>query len=194
MQDKADRRSDRTRAALNQALIELMLEKSYSAISVQDIVERANVGRSTFYAHYQHKDDLLSNQLRQLIEALSQKVNADNPGAQTLFPSLDLLRHVQSHYNLYKAVVIWGPGLEFVLKTFQTYISKGIEAQLAARLTDQQRSSLPLVAVSNYVAGAFLTLLNWWLENGMVQSPEYMDNLFRQLVTPGVEAALGVRL
>lgn len=192
MQDKADRRSDRTRQAINQALIELMLEKPYAAISVQDIVERANVGRSTFYAHYQHKDDLLSSQLRRLVEALGQKVNAESQ--QSLFPSLDLLRHVQSHYALYKAVVIWGPGLEFVMKTFQTNISKGIEAELAKQLTEEQRSSLPLVAVSNYVAGAFLTLLNWWLENGMIHSPEYMDGLFRQLVLPGVDAALGLRL
>ena len=195
MQDKLDRRSDRTRQALNQALIALMLEKSYASISVQDIVERANVGRSTFYAHYQHKDDLLSSQLRRLIEELSRDGNAENQ--QTLLPSLALFQHVRSHYSLYKAVVIWGPGLEFALKTLQLFMSKRIEEQLEKLLavaSQQKPSPTLLTVVSNYVAGTFLILLNWWLENGMVHSPEYMDNLFRQLVMPGVEAALGAQL
>jgi AcrR family transcriptional regulator len=196
VQDKADRRSDRTRQALNQALIELMLEKSYASISVQDIVERANVGRSTFYGHYQHKDDLLSSQLRRLVEELSQSVKAENQKDHPLLPSLQLFYHVQAYYSLYKAVVMWGPGLEFVLKTFQVFLSKGIESQLEALLAgaEQQKSALPVAVVANYVAGAFLTLLKWWLDNGMVYSPEYMDELFLQLVMPGVQATLGVRL
>ena len=89
---------------------------------------------------------------------------------------------------------MWGPGLEFIIKTFQVFLSKGIESQLEKFLTEQQKSSLPVAVVSNYVAGAFLTLLKWWLDNGMVYSPEYMDELFLQLVMPGVQATLGVRL
>jgi AcrR family transcriptional regulator len=68
---KADRRSQRTRQLLSAALIELMLEKRYDDISVQDIIERANVGRSTFYAHYLDKEDLLVGDFTRVLDALS---------------------------------------------------------------------------------------------------------------------------
>ena len=72
MSDKNDRRSQRTRQLLSEALVQLIQEKDYSTINVNDIIERANVGRSTFYAHYPSKDDLLLDQMDRVIESLSQ--------------------------------------------------------------------------------------------------------------------------
>ena len=97
---KTDRRWLRSRELLSNAMILLMMEKSYGAITVQDIIERANVGRSTFYAHYQHKDDLLSNEFERLVAALSADMKRSGDG-KALMPSLELFRHVQSHYKLY---------------------------------------------------------------------------------------------
>ena len=67
---KDDRRSQRTRQALHQALFALMRTKRYDAITVQDIIDQANVGRSTFYAHFVDKEDLASYSLEQIMQAL----------------------------------------------------------------------------------------------------------------------------
>jgi AcrR family transcriptional regulator len=186
-----DRRSERTRQLISEALRILMLEKPYHAISVQDIVDRANVGRSTFYAHYQDKDALLSSELERLVRQLGHNIRHDNPQNHALLPSLELFRHIQQNYALYKAFVIWGHTLDFPSKTLQAHLSANIEQQLTAL---GQKSPTPLPVISNYVAGAFLTLLIWWLDNDMIYSPERMDEMFQQLVLPGVHAALGMGL
>ena len=72
MKVKNDRRSQRTRQALHDALFDLMAQKGYEAVSIKDIIERANVGRSTFYAHYANKDELLASQLDRLVEMVVQ--------------------------------------------------------------------------------------------------------------------------
>src|SRR5215208_553722 len=102
MSDKQDRRSQRTRLLLGTALVELIREKDYSSITVSGIIERANVGRSTFYAHYRDKDALFVGELDRVIETLSQRFPQQEESP--FFPSLGLLRHVGEQYELYKAL------------------------------------------------------------------------------------------
>src|SRR5262249_35976731 len=102
---KQDRRSQRTRELLNTALVELMLEKQFDAITVQDILERANVGRSTFYGHYTSKDDLLFNSIGHMLHSLNYHALQDTNSAAKLLPSLELLRHVYEYKRLYKSFV-----------------------------------------------------------------------------------------
>jgi len=71
MNDKNDRRSQRTRQLISDAFVELLLEKGYEAMSIRDVIERANVGRSTFYSHFKDKEELFVSQLDRLLEALS---------------------------------------------------------------------------------------------------------------------------
>src|SRR2546425_1261466 len=105
-----DRRVQRTRDVLHQALISLMIEKGYEVIAVQDIIDRANIGRSTFYAHYVGKQDLLLSGLKNLNKhllahqraALSLKEGFRDRGFGF---SLALFEHVHSHRNLYHAIV-----------------------------------------------------------------------------------------
>ncbi len=84
MSDKNDRRSQRTRQLLSEALVQLIREKDYNTITVNDIIERANVGRSTFYAHYHDKDDLFLGELDRVIEVLSQRI--PRSGRDSIFP------------------------------------------------------------------------------------------------------------
>src|SRR4026207_1793601 len=116
MTDKTDRRSQRTRHLLGAAPVELIREKDYSTITVSDIIERANVGRSTFYAHYRDKDTLFVGELDRVIEVLSQRI----PGQDEMpyFPSLGLFRHVGEEYQLYKALV-WTPGIDLLIRHMQ---------------------------------------------------------------------------
>src|SRR5438046_3717676 len=100
---KVDRRSERTRQLLNVALIELMLEQRYDEITVQDIIDRANIGRSTFYAHYLDKEDLLVSGFTRVLDTLSQHPQQLAGEAHQALPSLTrFFQHVQDHYQLYK--------------------------------------------------------------------------------------------
>jgi len=182
-----DRRRQRTRQAVSQALIALIQEKRYAAITVQDICDRANVGRSTFYAHYQDKDDLLTSNFQQVIESLGQPL-AYREG-QLVFPIAPLFEHVQGHQHLYKAL-LWGGGMDVVMRAGQKQWSKQIEQYVEGLLKDRHQPAVPIALVAVYIAGSLQTLLLWWLEHKMPHSPERMDEMFHQLVMPGVKAIL----
>ena len=180
MNAKNDRRSQRTRRLLSEALVQLILEKDYNAITVSDIIERANVGRSTFYAHYRNKDDLFLGELDRVIEVLSQRI----PDQEELpyFPSLGLLRHVGEEYELYKALV-WTPGIDLLVKHLQKSLSQRVERGLEK---SGRAFEVPLPILANFITGSFLTLLKWWLENRRIYSPEQMDEIFKKVTLPGI--------
>lgn len=182
MSNKQDRRSERTRRLLSEAFVELLREKGYNAITVSDIIDRANVGRSTFYAHYRDKDDLFMNELDRVIEALSQHLPAQEE--MPFFPSLGLFRHVGEEYELYKAL-LWTPGIDLLIKHMQKSLSHRIEQRFQE---SNMESEVPLPIMANFIAGSFLTLLKWWLENKMVYAPEQMDQIFKKLTLAGIEA------
>lgn len=183
---KNDRRSKRTRRSISDALIELMLEKNYDTITVQDIIDRANVGRSTFYAHYLDKEDLLTSQLEQLMNRLHE-VPLTKP-SEAIFASLGMFQHVAEARQLYKAF-LWGKGIEMIFEILQGIISQQIEKELAVHLKERT-PSVPTVVIATYITGGFLTLLRWWLDNGMPYPPEEINQMFEQMVIPSVNAML----
>ena len=148
MKSKNDRRSQRTRQLLSEALVGLVFEKGYAAITVSDIIERANVGRSTFYAHYHDKDDLLVGELDRVVDVLSQHIDHDTPEQGSLFPSLGLFRHVGEQHELYKAL-IWGSGADLLFKHQQKSLSEKIEQGLKG---SKKEFDIPLPILANYVA------------------------------------------
>lgn len=182
-----DRRTQRTRQTLSHALIDLIQEKRYAAITVQDICDRANVGRSTFYAHYRDKDDLLASNFQEVMDSLGSQIQLRE--GQLVFPVTPLFQHVQEHHHLYKALA-WGGGFDVLLRAGQRQWHAQIEAQLATLLDDGRSPALPLEVVTAYLAGALQNMLLWWLERKMPYSPERMGEMFQQLVMPGVNAAL----
>ena len=182
MNEKTDRRSQRTRHLLGAALVELIREKDYGTITVSDIIERANVGRSTFYAHYRDKDALFVGELDRVIEILSQRI----PGQEEIpfFPSLGLFRHVGEEFELYKSL-LWTPGIDLLIKHLQKSISQRVEQGLQ---NSGRKFEIPHPVLASFIAGSFLTLLKWWLENKMIYSAEQMDETFRKLALSGVES------
>src|SRR5215510_12614772 len=182
MSDKQDRRRQRTRHLLSAALVELIREKDYNSITVSDIIERANVGRSTFYVHYRDKDDLFVGELDRVIEVLSHRI--PNQEEVPFFPSLGLFRHVGEEYGLYKSL-LWGPGIDLLIKHLQKSLCKRIEKGFQE---SGKEFNIPIPILANFIAGSFLILLQWWLENKMIYSPEEIDEIFKKLTTAGIES------
>jgi AcrR family transcriptional regulator len=187
-QDKQDRRSQRTRHLVISAMLELMAEKSYDAITVQDLLDRANIGRSTFYSHYFDKEDVMTSLAEQMLEMLSQQFSQRNAG-QGIIPSLELFQHALQNQQYFRAM-LRGRAREVVWDAAQASLSRAIEQTLAATLATKRSPSVPLTVMSQYLAGAFLNLLKWWLEAEMPYSPAQMDEMFQQLALPEVQATL----
>ena len=184
--DKADRRSRRTRRLIAEALIALMVEGRYDRITVQGIIDRADVGRSTFYAHYRDKEDVLTSEGERVLALLH--LDPDDTGGRRLIPTLGLFRHVQEHHRLYQALVR-GHGVDLLYETGRRYLSTNVEQRLAV-LAGDRAPAVPLPVLADHVAGTFLNLLRWWLEHQRPYSPEQMHAIFQRLVLPGVEAAV----
>ena len=181
--DQLDRRAQRSRELLTTALTELLQERRYDLISVRDIITRAKVSRSTFYLHFQDKDDLLASSFTHVLSQLYHQPS-DAKLDPRLLPALEMFRHVQSHRALYESVV-GGRGMEVLFKAGRDYWGKTIEATIGA-----ENVTVPVPILITYVTGAFLNLLKWWLDNRLPYPPERMAAMFEELVMPGVRAAL----
>jgi AcrR family transcriptional regulator len=186
---KEDRRSKRSRQLIGDALVELMLERSFDAITVQDILDRADVGRSTFYAHYTDKEDLLSEQIAHVIRELDAYTAHAGQAHGGILPSLALFRHVQEQNRLLHAF-LGGHGLERYRHGFLKQVSQIVEQNIRALVDERATFAVPLPLVADYVVSTFLMLLQWWFDNGMRQTPEEMDEYFRALVMPSLRSLM----
>lgn len=185
-----DRRIQRTRSLLQDALLELILEKGYDAITVQNVIDRANVGRSTFYAHFQDKEDLLLSgfdRLRTQFEEhlMGQSVNKTSPWSF----SLSMFQHAQSQRPLYKALAGRQAG-NIGLAQLQTYLSVMLSDHLKSQIS-KTKMYIPPEILAHYIASSFTSMLTWWLDNDLPYSAEQMNNFYWQLVQPGIEAYSG---
>jgi AcrR family transcriptional regulator len=187
---EGDRRAERTRRALRKALVELILEKRYDAITVQNVIDRANVGRSTFYAHFRDKEDLFLSDWEGLLEAFVRGSDWQNTTGGRIVPVKELFTHVQEFHHFYKALVR-SRKTSWLFKTGQSYLTKSIEDALTALLADKPQTAVPLPILSSYLASGIMTLLRWWLDHNMPYPPERMDEIFHQLVIPGFQSVLG---
>lgn len=185
---KRDRRSQRTQRLLSDALIALMFEKRYDDITIQDILDRANIGRSTFYEHYWDKRDLITSEIERVIDLLGQRVETPSQRTGVFIPSLALFQHVREQQRLFQALQR-GQGIETITQAFQDHLRARVEAGLC-REGKQGESGELFAAVASYIVGAFMSLMQWWLATEMTWSPERMDALFRDLVLPGVHHLL----
>jgi AcrR family transcriptional regulator len=186
---KTDRRSRRTRQSLNDALIRLILEKRYDSITVQDVIDRAGVARSTFYTHYRDKDDLFLQGWRSLLDMFARGIVWDDAGRRRFIPLLGLLLHVRDSHNFYMALVR-SRKTAMLFRTGHAYLRESIERALSSWLADKPPPPLPVSLVADYVASEVMAVLRWWLDNDMPYTPERVTEMFHQLVGPGVCAAL----
>jgi AcrR family transcriptional regulator len=188
-QPKNDRRSARSRRLILAAMMDLLFERSYDHITVRDILDRADVGRSTFYTHFFDKEDVLASIAEQELKLLSRQLVERATGQETIIPSLELFAHVGEHHQYFRAM-LRGHARETLWDAAQNALSRNIEQALASRYGKEGRSPvvIPVAVASQYLAGALLNLLKWWLEADMPYTPPQMDQIFQQLALPGVWA------
>jgi AcrR family transcriptional regulator len=185
-----DRRVVRTRATLRQALHPLILKKGYEAITIKDICDAANVGRSTFYAHFKSKDDLMRSHLEPLRKLLvdRQKDALATPGDvkdRSLAFSAAMFEHARDHRNHYRALV-GGRGGAISLGVIRRILSDLVRNELVATVGKNSANAIPQELVVQYVVGAFMAVLTWWLDGGARLPPQRIDAIFRRLATEGI--------
>lgn len=190
MEDKkVDRRVVRTRRALHEALLALIQEKRYDKITVQDIIDRADVGRSTFYAHFLDKEDLLVQGLAMFSDELQAHIafaDQEDEEADHLLHSLIFFQHAYLHHDLYKAMQEGG-GADVILEAGRRHLSEDVQNHLRALFPEGTAADIPVPVITNFLAGAMLSVLNWWLNAGRPFPPEEIDAMFQQLAMKGVE-------
>jgi AcrR family transcriptional regulator len=175
---------------LQQALMSLIPRKDYDAITVQDICDAANVGRSTFYAHFTSKDDLKRSGFEHLRKELAdrQRTALATPGDirdQRLGFSLAMFEHARDHRALHRALVR-GRGGAIALCSIRQILSDLVRDELAATGGNSCSDPVPRELVVQHVVGAFMAVLTWWLDGGAKLPPQQIDTMFRRLATEGI--------
>jgi len=192
MTEKLDRRVQRTRQLLSQALIELILEKGYEAVRIQDIADRANLRAATLYLHYRNKEDLLLHTLETMFDNLVEKLQAlpQDDTAETIHQEIKaVFQHVQENKNLYR-VIMGGQGSMAIRTRIRDYIAVQAAHRIRRRLAQEGASEsvfpLSVEFLAKYIAGSLLALINQWLEDDAGYSAEYLGEISDRLVLRGI--------
>lgn len=179
----ADRRVQRTRRALSEALIAMMVKRSWDEISVLDICEQADIGRSTFYMHFSGKEELLIASFGELRRALRQRrATADGRQAGPLPFAPGLIEHAHENQRIFRAAIGKRSGY-VVQRHFRELVLTMAREDLAAIAAPGWR----LDATAHYVAGAFVELLTWWIDQRQPQQPAEIEAWFTRLTKPAIE-------
>lgn len=186
---KVDRRARRTRDVLGDALVELMQERPFKSITVQDVLDRAEVGRSTFYAHYRDKDDLFLSDVEDFWEMMSTMLERGGEDSNRVAPVRELFAHVAEARGFRDALVASGK-VHDVMELGQGQFARAIEQRLMKLSTAQRTASGQFAAAAHALAGALFSSLTWWIDRGMPISAAEMDNAFHRLVWSGVNASV----
>jgi AcrR family transcriptional regulator len=185
-----DRRVRRTRDLLHEALFSLIREKDYSRISVTDILERANIGRSTFYTHYRDKDALFAAAIGEMLDSAraADQTAAAEPTDRLVSFSLPVLEHICRHRSTAGARMDFrGRAVlhEHVRRILSEWVAEAMRRRAAGRSRPAGR--IPAALLSQYIASTFVLVLDWWLNQKCVPAPAQADALFRSLVLPALE-------
>ncbi|MDR7219704.1 helix-turn-helix domain-containing protein [Aminobacter aminovorans] len=178
-----DRRVARTRTALYDALVALIRAKDYAAITVEDILAEANVGRSTFYAHFTSKDDLLQRsleRLRDLLVGVQQGADHDADG-NAWDPARALFEHVGEYADV-QAALAGGHGGAVLREAVDKVLADVLRQAMGAA----PAGGLPRELVIQHMVATFNTTLRWWREHRRAMAPAEADALFRQLLLRGL--------
>jgi len=183
-----DRRTLRTRDALGDALVELMHERPFKSITVQDVLDRAGVARSTFYTHYRDKDDLFISDVEDFWEMMSSILDRKGENSMRVAPVRELFSHI-ADVKVFRDALVAAGKIHDVMDLGQGHFARAIEKRLVQLTSRQGTAPAQLSATAHALAGALFSSMMWWIDRGMPASPEEMDEAFHRLVWSGVNAS-----
>ncbi|MBZ0276868.1 MAG: TetR/AcrR family transcriptional regulator [Anaerolineae bacterium] len=192
--EKIDRRKQRTRQYLRDALMALIVEKGYDTISIQDITDRANVSRPTFYLHYRDKEELLLTSLEEVYNDLNARVGTITPGGlMTDGNPVELVafQHVAEYADFYRVMLSKHGVAAFIIRV-QHYLASVFQQHVQTCFPEGLRSVVPLEILTYREAGALIGTISWWLESGMLYSPKEIARLHYQSGAKGLLWGLGI--
>ena len=184
-----DRRQQKTRAAIFSAFSTLLAEKSYHKITVQEIIDTANVGRTTFYAHFETKDGLLRALCEELFGHIigsamdcthTHGLYSDGSAPESVF--CHLLQHLRENDSNILGLLSCESN-ELFLRYFKNSLNELVRTQFLERhpITSVR---LPQDFLINHISGSFVEMVLWWIKGRMKQSPEELDEYFRAVIEP----------
>lgn len=184
-----DRRQQKTRKAVFKAFGVLLEHKSYHSITVQEIIDGADIGRSTFYAHFGTKDGLLKELCKELFGHIVSSA-ADRTHTHGLYSDGDapesvfchLLQHLAENDNNILGLLSCESS-EIFLRCFKDSLNELIYSQFVHRNT-RKNWELPDDFLINHISGSFVEMVLWWIRGGMKYTPEELDRYFRAVIEP----------
>lgn len=189
---RLDRRIQRTYERLGRALVELAQQKPFETITVEEIVNRAKVARSTFYIHFSNKDDLFLSDVETLFALVGTLLTSKNERSHRVAPVAELFTHVASARRLYDALIAAGKRND-VRELGVGHLARSIKRRLKQVLSDNHMPAAELSAISEILASSLLSFLFWWLDRKMPLSSVQADELFHRLVWKGLSSYTDVR-
>jgi AcrR family transcriptional regulator len=183
MLDKGDRRVRRTRQALGQALISLIAEKGYDTVTVEEVVERADVGRTTFYLHYKDKDELLLEVTGDVAGDLENQFSQclDSKEGCLYDVVAMMFRLAGENIKMYR-IIMNGQCGPRVLQQFKEKLT-GLFQRIVEAQAEQRRAPLevPSDLVAHYLFGSLQAAITWWLDNDKPYTSQDMERMFHQI-------------
>ena len=184
MEKRMDRRQRKTREAIFRAFSELLSKKHYHQITVGEIIERADVGRATFYAHFETKDFLLKELCEELFCHIFESAEEGKEKHRHIFeceaPSsvfLHLLQHLQNNDNNILELLACDNN-ELFLGYFKASLKELISKQLHL-FSNKATEDLPRVFWINHISATFVEAVRWWIDNGKKESPQTLSDYFQ---------------
>ncbi|WP_155838790.1 TetR/AcrR family transcriptional regulator [Arthrobacter castelli] len=190
MNTTPDRRVRRTQQAIEQALLSLVVENGYEAVTVRDIIDRADVGRSTFYSHYTDKHDLLLSCLDRIEQLLAPAPGPVTGTGMRFNPGL--FAGVAQHSQLYRALTPRRSASALVQARVEALLSEALRSRLAALLPAGHAPAVPLEVVVHSMVGAYQALLSGWLNGDIAgdYSAAAMEEMFQIIADAAISSAL----
>lgn len=184
-----DRRQKKTRDAIFKAFSDLLAQKNYSKITVQEIIDAANVGRTTFYAHFETKDNLLKELCSELFDHIIQSA-ADCSHTHGLYSNGDvpesvfchLLQHLQENDNSILELLSCESS-----ELFLRYFKDSLNQLLSTQIVDWVKydyEQVPQDFLINHISSSFVDMVQWWLKGGQKQAPEQLTEYFETVIRP----------
>ena len=195
MARRLDRRVQRTRKLLRDAILSLILEEGYDAISIQDITGKANLGRATFYLHYKDKDELLADLMDKLIVEFVNQVPQISEGEWWMDDTkviTKLLDFAADHYDLYRILLIGKGGIP-ASRQLQRSIAEQTLSSIQHEIEETDiKPVAPTTFIANHFAGSLLSTIYWWLENDLSFSADELAIMIQNVNPMDREGLLGL--